>query len=209
MLETLRKTIADSIRMWATSNGGAGAAPVRMAKRAAGSFADRIYPPESRRDFATPAASATQVTPAAAHVGAARGHGGDEGVGLAAQARAAASTASKPGTPALLDMEAGQLRAEIDAGGEYLIVDVREPAETMHGIIPGALLVPMAQVLSRIAEVRDQPMPVVVYCASGSRSRQVAQALRDRGIARAFNLKGGIGAWHSAGGDIEAPGAKR
>jgi rhodanese-related sulfurtransferase len=88
--------------------------------------------------------------------------------------------------------------------GGVLVLDVREPHETAGGIIPGAKLIPMRDVLSAIGELRDAQKPVVVYCAHGVRSANVATHLRDRGLD-ARTLTGGIGAWVSAGGELVQP----
>lgn len=88
--------------------------------------------------------------------------------------------------------------------GGVLVLDVREPHETHSGVIPGARLIPMRDVLSQIGELRDAQKPVVVYCAHGVRSANVATHLRDRGLD-ARTLTGGIGAWVSAGGELVQP----
>jgi rhodanese-related sulfurtransferase len=88
--------------------------------------------------------------------------------------------------------------------GDVLVVDVREPHETQSGVIPGAKLIPMRDVLAQIGELRDLQKPVVVYCAHGVRSANVATHLRDRGLD-ARTLTGGIGAWVSAGGELVQP----
>lgn len=202
MLLNLRKTVADSLRLVSAIGVGEALPPLQIAKKVAVALADRLHPAEALRDFGHAESAPVDFGDKAAQ--AVRG-----AAGLAAAVSAeVARTTAKPGVPALLDMEAGQLRAEIDAGGDYLIIDVREPAETLHGIVPEARLIPMGQVFERITELRDQEKPIVIYCASGNRSRQVAQALRDRGLERTFNLKGGMQAWHSAGGEVDAgPGA--
>ena len=204
MLEHLRKTVADSLRLVSAIGVGEALPPLQIAKKVAGALADRIHPAEALRDFGHAESAPVdfgEKSPSAVR--------GAEGLAAAVSAEVARTQgAAKLGAPKLLDMEAGQLRAEIDAGGEYLIVDVREPAETLHGIVPSAWLIPMGQVFERITEFREQEKPIVIYCASGNRSRQVAQALRDRGLERTFNLKGGMQAWHSAGGEVDAgPGA--
>ena len=85
-----------------------------------------------------------------------------------------------------------------------LVLDVREPYETQTGVIPGAKLIPMRDVLGQIGELRDVQKPVVVYCAHGVRSANVATHLRDRGLD-ARTLTGGINAWVSAGGELVQP----
>lgn len=75
-----------------------------------------------------------------------------------------------------------------------LLLDVREPWEWLTARIPGATHIPMGQIPTRIAEI-PQDRPVVVYCATGQRSADVTEALRQAGYPRVFNVAGGIVAW--------------
>ena len=105
----------------------------------------------------------------------------------------------RPTPPPAID--GATLKQEI---GGVLVLDVREPHETQTGVIPGAKLIPMRDVLGAIGELRDVQKPVVVYCAHGVRSANVATHLRDRGLD-ARTLTGGIGSWVSAGGELVQP----
>ncbi len=54
-----------------------------------------------------------------------------------------------------IDISASDLRrfmAEHDEG-EYLLVDVRQPKEYAGGHIPGAMLLPLAELPARVAEL--------------------------------------------------------
>ena len=84
---------------------------------------------------------------------------------------------------------------ELMARNEALSVDVREPHEYASGHIPAAILVPVSQLEKRWKEVpRDRT--VIVYCASGSRSRSACQFLsQEKGYTSLLNLEGGIGSW--------------
>ena len=75
-----------------------------------------------------------------------------------------------------------------------LLLDVREPWEFQTCRIGDALLVPMREVPSRLAEI-DRGAEVVVICHHGSRSQQVAFFLERQGYARVHNLAGGVDAW--------------
>ena len=77
------------------------------------------------------------------------------------------------------------------------VVDVREPAEYVGGHVPGAILMPMGQLPSRTAEL-DRRGPVYVICASGNRSRAMADFLRRAGID-ARSVDGGTSAWLQSG----------
>ena len=100
-----------------------------------------------------------------------------------------------PVVPEVQVDELADARAE---GG--LLIDVREPEEyeTVH--VPGATLIPLGEVVARVAEVpRDQP--VYVICATGNRSAKATQWYRMQGID-ARNVAGGTKAWVEAGKPI-------
>jgi adenylyltransferase/sulfurtransferase len=92
------------------------------------------------------------------------------------------------------DMTVGELKARMDAGQTPIVIDVREPYEVAICRIPGTMLVPMAQLPSKLADL-DPAEEIVVHCRSGARSAQAVAMMRARGFARARNLAGGILAW--------------
>lgn len=81
------------------------------------------------------------------------------------------------------------------AGAGVTLLDVREPAEREIATLPGAVPVPLADLLdgSRLADV--PPGPVVVYCHHGVRSLHGARALLAAGRTDVSHLAGGIDAW--------------
>ena len=78
--------------------------------------------------------------------------------------------------------------------GTYTLLDVRQPKEYEQSHIPGAKLIPVAQLSDRLEEL-DRKKPVVVYCAVGGRSRAAAQLLAGKDFDEVYNVKGGIKAW--------------
>ena len=77
------------------------------------------------------------------------------------------------------------------------VVDVREPGEYVAGHVPGATLVPMGQLASRLGEL-DKSRPVYVVCASGNRSAAMTDLLRAAGYD-AYSVAGGTSAWARSG----------
>src|SRR3954447_8635743 len=78
--------------------------------------------------------------------------------------------------------------------GTAQVVDVREPYEWDAGRVPGDVRhIPLAELTAQ-ASTLDQDKPVVLQCASGSRSLWAAQALRAAGF-EAYSLAGGLLAW--------------
>ena len=79
--------------------------------------------------------------------------------------------------------------------GDVRLVDVRTPAETAGGIIPGALLIPVDQLEARLRELPKDGKRTLVYCAAGGRSAAACEFLASQGYTNLFNLEGGFGAW--------------
>lgn len=81
-------------------------------------------------------------------------------------------------------------------GEAPVLLDVREPAEHELGTVPGALLVPVGEVLAW--EELDHHLPdgpVVVYCKAGPRARRAAAHLVRMGRDDVSVMTGGILAW--------------
>jgi rhodanese-related sulfurtransferase len=88
-----------------------------------------------------------------------------------------------------------------DAVRPAVLLDVREPNEFAEVRVPGSLLVPMSQLGSRIDEIpRDRPL--LVICAMGSRSQQVAGHLLQQGWEDVGNVAGGITTWERMGLEV-------
>ena len=86
--------------------------------------------------------------------------------------------------------ELARLRA---AGGDFRLIDVREPREYEICNLGGELI-PLGTLASRIAEL-PRDAHVVVHCRSGARSAQAVAVLRMAGFENAWNVNGGILAW--------------
>jgi len=92
------------------------------------------------------------------------------------------------------EMTVIELKALMDRGEAPTIVDVREPNEFEICRIPGAVLIPLRELPSRVHEL-DPSAEVVLQCRSGVRSAHATAWLRQAGFTRARNLTGGILAW--------------
>ena len=96
--------------------------------------------------------------------------------------------------------EAVQLINRRDA----VVVDVRDAAEYKSGHITNARHIPEADIESRMKELeRVKAKPIIVSCARGNRSMNVANRLRGLGFAEVFSLRGGIAAWQQANMPLE------
>jgi rhodanese-related sulfurtransferase len=96
-------------------------------------------------------------------------------------------------------------RAELEAG-RVLLVDIREPDEHTRGVAPGAALLPMKQLGARLAEIPPDPSrPVLLICATQSRSRATTGLLRERGYGHVRYVQGGMSEWARRGWPMVSP----
>ncbi len=80
------------------------------------------------------------------------------------------------------------------------LIDVRERSEWDEGHIAGAAHVGRSYLEQQIAGVAPDPsVPLVLYCAGGTRSLFAAQTLQQMGYTDVTSMSGGFQAWKSAG----------
>jgi adenylyltransferase/sulfurtransferase len=90
----------------------------------------------------------------------------------------------------------GELKDMIDSGKDFLLVDVREPAEYEIVKIPGSVLIPKGDILSGAALSQlPQDKPIVLHCKSGVRSAEALAALKQAGFGDAVHVQGGVLSW--------------
>ena len=78
----------------------------------------------------------------------------------------------------------------------YLLVDVRQPAEYAAVHIPGAMLMPLMELESRLFDLPDD-RELVFYCRNGARSQVAAMLATEAELSdnHVYNLVGGILGW--------------
>ncbi len=94
--------------------------------------------------------------------------------------------------------------AELIKNNSPLIMDVRTQFEYDSGHIKGANLLPInvfAENISKFEDYRDKD--ILLYCASGHRSRLAAKMLVREGYSKVHNLSWGIGSWIRKGFPLE------
>lgn len=72
------------------------------------------------------------------------------------------------------------------------LVDVRSAAEFAGASAPGSINIPLPELGSRLSEI-PRSAPVVVCCASGTRSGMARMVLKKNGYGQVFN----IGKWRN------------
>jgi adenylyltransferase/sulfurtransferase len=104
----------------------------------------------------------------------------------------------QPAAPATVssnsEIDPVDVKAKIDRGDQFVLVDVREPHEYQICNIPQARLIPLGEVPKRLSELNPAD-EIVVHCKSGVRSVKAQGILREAGFKNVLNMKGGILAW--------------
>lgn len=92
------------------------------------------------------------------------------------------------------EIEPEALKALLDQGTPVTLLDVREPGEFEIAHLPGAKLIPRAELPERLGELSTAD-DLVVYCKAGTRSAQATALLVKMGFSKVRNLRGGIDLW--------------
>ena len=89
-----------------------------------------------------------------------------------------------------------ELKAKMDNGEKFMLIDVREPGEFEIVRIPGSVLIPKQEFLNGSAlEKLPQDVPIILHCKSGIRSAECLAVLKQAGFADATHVSGGVVAW--------------
>ena len=99
---------------------------------------------------------------------------------------------SGPSVPGEID--AVQLKAKLDRGDNFTLIDVREPHEFQICRIPGSKLMPLGELPKHLNEL-DPSAEYVMHCKMGGRSAKAVELLKQSGFKNVTNMTGGITAW--------------
>ena len=88
------------------------------------------------------------------------------------------------------------MRARIDRGETFLLLDVREESEYANDHLPGAIHLGKGVIERDIEErVPELDTPLVLYCGGGYRSALAADSLQKMGYTNVLSMDGGIRGW--------------
>ena len=111
------------------------------------------------------------------------------------------------------EISRNELKQLIDSKGSYLLIDVREMNEMVHGKIPTAQNLPLSEFTAAL-ELSEEEFQkkysfsmskrdrIIFYCRSGSRSAKATEAATDKGF-NAENYKGSILDWAEIDEQVE------
>jgi molybdopterin/thiamine biosynthesis adenylyltransferase/rhodanese-related sulfurtransferase len=97
----------------------------------------------------------------------------------------------------LYEIDATELADKLQQGEPVTLVDVREPHELEIAYLPGARLIPLGELPSRLGEL-EKETEMVLFCRTGSRSTRALEMLVAAGFGHARHLRGGLNAWARA-----------
>ena len=88
------------------------------------------------------------------------------------------------------------VKAGLDRGETFLLLDVREESEYANDHLPGAIHLGKGVIERDIEErVPELDTPLVLYCGGGYRSALAADNLQKMGYTNVLSMDGGIRGW--------------
>src|SRR5512133_2617411 len=94
------------------------------------------------------------------------------------------------------DVSSTEAQKKLAQKQKPFLLDVRQPEEFRSGHIPGAKLIPLGDLRSRMNEL-PKSQEILVVCHSGNRSLSATRQLASAGY-NVVNLRGGMLAWSRA-----------
>jgi rhodanese-related sulfurtransferase len=92
------------------------------------------------------------------------------------------------------------VKAKLDRGEKFTLVDVREESEFAKDHLPGAIHLGKGVIERDIEkQVPDTMEPLVLYCGGGFRSALAADNLQKMGYTNVISMDGGVREWREKG----------
>jgi rhodanese-related sulfurtransferase len=97
-----------------------------------------------------------------------------------------------------------EVKARLDRGDKFALIDVREDNEFAKDHLPGAVHLGRG-IIERDIEERypDLKTELVLYCGGGFRSAMAADNLQKMGYTNVISMDGGIGGWREKSYPLE------
>ena len=98
------------------------------------------------------------------------------------------------------ELTVDEVKAKLDRGERFQLVDVREESEFAKDHLPNAIHLGKGIIERDIEEsVPDTAAPLVLYCGGGYRSALAADNLQKMGYTNVISMDGGIRVWREKG----------
>jgi rhodanese-related sulfurtransferase len=99
-----------------------------------------------------------------------------------------------------------QVKAKLDRGEKFLLIDVREDNEYAKDHLPTAIHLGKGIIERDVEErVPDLNTPMILYCGGGFRSALAADNLQKMGYTQVISMDGGIREWREKGFPLTKP----
>lgn len=96
------------------------------------------------------------------------------------------------------------VRAKIDRGEKFFLVDVREESEWKKGHITNAIYIGKGVIERDIEKkINNTKAEIILYCGGGFRSALAADNIQKMGYTNVSSMDGGYSGWISAGYPVE------
>jgi len=107
-------------------------------------------------------------------------------------------------------MPAAEVKARLGTPQAPLMVDLRTPPEFAIAHLPGAINIPLPELVKRLDEVRPaEGQDLLIYCLNGSRTRQAEPLLYAHDINNFYHLEDELEGWLLKNYPIEKGGVTR
>jgi rhodanese-related sulfurtransferase len=98
------------------------------------------------------------------------------------------------------ELTVDEVKAKLDRGEKFQLVDVREESEFAKDHLPNAIHLGKGIIERDIEErVPDTAAPLILYCGGGFRSALAADNLQKMGYTNVISMDGGIRVWREKG----------
>ena len=102
------------------------------------------------------------------------------------------------------EVTVGDVKAMLDRGDPFVLIDVREASEWAGGHLPRAQHLCKGIIERDIeAAIPDHGAPIVLYCGGGFRSALAADNLQKMGYTDVVSMDGGWRDWQTAGFPVD------
>lgn len=92
------------------------------------------------------------------------------------------------------------VKAKLDRGEKFVLIDVREESEYAKDHLPGAIHLGKGVIERDVEEhVPDLNTPMILYCGGGFRSALAADNLQKMGYKNVVSMDGGVRGWREKG----------
>ena len=98
------------------------------------------------------------------------------------------------------ETKVADVKRRMDAGEQFVLVDVREESEWARGHLPGAIHLGKGTIERDVEQrVPDAGTKLILYCGGGFRSALAADNLQKMGYTNVESMDGGWKGWNEAG----------